>query len=74
MLPYRKPTQVGEMSILRCRDNYAQGTRQNSRCNFGINLADAFDLSYCVGCSERLQATVYQKHRSMLNRKVMYIG
>ena len=27
-----------------------------------------------IGCSERAQATVYQKHRSLLNRKVMYSG
>ena len=26
------------------------------------------------GRSEPIQSTVYQKHRSMLNRKVMYIG
>ena len=67
--PYRKPTQVGEEGILRPT---GEGLLRNSaKCvrNFGRRIAHSD-----MGRSEEGQATVYQKHRSLLNRKMTYRG
>ena len=69
---YRKPTQVDRCEMHQgVREKPLSGTRQNSGRNFGIR----------PGCSregathsERQQPTVYQKHRSLLNHKMMYRG
>lgn len=37
-------------------------------------MVKAFTAGAGRGCSEMSRATVYQKHRSLLNRKVMYRG
>ena len=70
--PYRKPTQVGGCEMYQgVRENHCLGTRQKSGRNFGIRPGCTRESATR---SERLQATVYQKHRSLLNRKVMYRG
>ena len=70
--PYRKPTQVdGHEMCQGVRENHRLGTRQSSGRNFGIRPGCSREG---VTRSERLQPTVYQKHRSLLNRKVMYRG
>ncbi len=51
------------------RENPCEGTRQNSGRNFGIRPPLSNE-----GRSERRKPTVYQKHSSLLNRKVMYRG
>ena len=50
------------------REKHGLGTRQNSGRNFGIRPAPS------GGRSKRCHATVYQKHSSLLNRKMMYRG
>ncbi len=70
--PYRKPTQVdGHEMCQGVRENHRLGTRQYSGRNFGIRPGCSREG---VTRSERLQPTVYQKHRSLQNRKVMYRG
>ena len=67
MSPYRKPTQVDEERILRPTGEAL--LRNSAKCtrNFGRRVARN-------GRRELAQATVYQKHRSMQNRKVRYMG
>ena len=72
--PYRKPTQVGEMKILRRTEERA--LRNSAKCtrNFGRSVASAPGQTGSGGCREMAQATVYQKHRSLRNCKVTYRG
>ena len=68
--PYRKPPQVGEARSLRCT---REPWLRNSAKQLDVSSQDVFpDVS--SGRSKRSQMTVYQKHRSLLNRKVMYRG
>ena len=61
--PYRKPTQVGELNMLRRTEEFA--LRNSAKCirNFGRSMAAGVQIP--GGCRETAQATVYQKHRSM---------
>ncbi len=52
------------------RENYGQGTRQYS----WTYLRKMSSSRLNVRRSESHQATVYQKHRSVLSRKMMYTG
>ena len=59
------------MSILRRSRELA--LRNSAKCtrNFGRSVASC-GIKLKGGCREMAQATVYQKHRSLLNRKMMY--
>ena len=63
--PYRKPTQAGEMSILRRTRELALRNSAKYTRNFGRSVASAGSSRFRGGCRGEAQATVYQKHRSL---------
>ncbi len=71
--PYRKPTQVGGLNMLRRSGELT--LRNSAKCtrNFGRSVALG-GVKLTGGCRESAQATVYQKHRSLRNCKVTYRG
>ena len=67
--PYRKPTQVDEKKILRRTGEPLLRNSAKLPRNFGRRGA-----TVTGGRSEEAQATVYQKHRSLLSRSRRCIG
>ena len=65
--PYRKPTQVVEEKILRCSSESRPRNSAKLPCNFGRRGAPLRR-----GRREEAQATVYQKHMALRNRKMKY--
>ena len=63
--PYRKPTQVGEMSIRRRAGELALRNSANCTRNFGRSVACCGSSRLMAGCRGEAQTTVYQKHRSL---------
>ena len=72
LYPYRKPTQVVEAKSLRC----ASETTSRNSANWPRNLGrrGAQGVHSPKGFNKEAAATVYQKHSSLLNRKMMYRG
>ena len=64
--PYRKLTQIGKMRILRRASESL--LRNSAKLSRNLGRRDASDR----GCNNQTQATVYQKHRSLLSRKTRY--
>ena len=69
--PYRKPTQAGGLRKLRRTGELA--LRNSAKCTRNFGRSVAFGGEVCSdmdglagGCREKAQATVYQKHRSLL--------
>ncbi len=60
------------MSILRRTRELALRNSAKYTRNFGRSVAFLGLNRFVGGCSEEVQATVYQKHRSLRNRKVKY--
>jgi len=70
--PYRKPTQVDGCDYTQAYErNIVQELGKKSGRNFGIRPGFSREGETR---SERYEATVYQKHRPLLNRKMMYRG
>ncbi len=73
--PYRKPTQVGGVSIPRRLREPSLRNSANWHRNFGRRCASLVkELASGAegGCSDQAEATVYQKHSTLQNRKVRY--
>lgn len=70
--PYRKPTLVVEERILRCSSDSWPRNSANLPCNFGRKGASSLVFGQEKGRSEKAQATVYQKHMALQNRKIKY--
>jgi len=60
-VPYRKPTQVGELRMLRRTEELTLRNSANYIRNLGRSMA-SFERR---GCRDQARATVYQKHRSL---------
>jgi cob(I)alamin adenosyltransferase len=70
--PYRKPTLVVEERILRWTSDSWPRNSAKLPCNFGRKGASLIVARQKAGRSEKAQATVYQKHKALQNRKMKY--